>query len=122
MRDDSAGRAGERYPGVESGIAVGGAFLALAALLWPHEFLALSPPCLWTHLFGFDHCPGCGMTRALVSAMHGQWQQAIHFNRSVVVVAPLLVVEYLKTVHHAYHQTRRFWSSEAKMLRFVQRF
>lgn len=45
--------------------------------------------CLVTYLFGVE-CPGCGMTRALSALAHGDVVSAIHFNRLVVIIGPLL--------------------------------
>jgi hypothetical protein len=53
--------------------------------------------CLWARLLGRP-CPGCGTTHALCSLMHGELQQALHFNRNVVVVAPLFAWLWLSEV------------------------
>jgi hypothetical protein len=45
--------------------------------------------CLVKSIFGVD-CPGCGMTRALSALAHGDFVSAIQFNRSVVIIGPLL--------------------------------
>lgn len=46
--------------------------------------------CLFHNLMGQD-CWGCGMTRALVSVAYLDFYGAWHYNRAVIVVAPLLV-------------------------------
>jgi hypothetical protein len=46
--------------------------------------------CLIKNLTGHE-CPGCGMTRAVLSAMHLQFANAWHYNKLVIVVLPLLV-------------------------------
>jgi hypothetical protein len=45
--------------------------------------------CLVKNLFGVE-CPGCGMTRALSAFMHGNVVSAIRFNKSIVIIGPLL--------------------------------
>ncbi len=61
----------------------------LFALL-PTAFIESLPDiCIFHHLFDVE-CPGCGMTRAISSILHGDLDAAIRFNRSVLVVFPLL--------------------------------
>ena len=56
------------------------------------ETLAGSPDlCLWRHIFHLSACPACGSTRALAAFFHGDFAQALAFNRNVVLTAPLLV-------------------------------
>ncbi len=78
-------------------IFVGLAILALAALvaeMWmPGAFLTISPPCLFDY-FGFAHCWGCGMTRAMLACLHGNMALAWELNPGVFVVLPLLGIEY----------------------------
>jgi hypothetical protein len=63
----------------------GFALVSPKALTWGPDL------CLWRHLFGFAACPACGSTRALAAFFHGNFAQALAFNRNVVVTAPLLV-------------------------------
>jgi hypothetical protein len=53
--------------------------------------------CLFRNLTGHD-CYGCGMTRAIFSALHFRFDDAFHFNRLYVVVLPLLVYIWAKTI------------------------
>jgi hypothetical protein len=46
--------------------------------------------CLWRAALGFP-CPGCGMTRALLSLVRGDLQAAWQFNPNSFVVAPILL-------------------------------
>jgi len=46
--------------------------------------------CLYKNLTGHD-CYGCGMTRAIVSAIHLHFREAYYFNKLFVVVLPLLI-------------------------------
>jgi len=77
-----------RSPVVRYSLAATAA-LALAALaLTPASAMASLPTvCLFRNLFGIE-CLGCGMTRALWSALHGDWTQALAYNRLVVVALP----------------------------------
>ena len=61
------------------------------------EMLGRGPDlCLWRHLFHLSACPACGSTRALSAFFHGQFAQALAFNRNVIVTGPLLVVLLVK--------------------------
>ncbi len=53
--------------------------------------------CLFQNLFGVE-CPGCGMTRALSALGHGDYLAALQFNSLVLVVAPLLLFVFLRTI------------------------
>ena len=48
-------------------------------------------PCVITAISGYD-CPGCGMTRASVSLVRGDFQRAWQFNPFVYLVVPLAIV------------------------------
>jgi len=61
---------------------------------WPQRFLEWSPPCLWQSLGLVHHCWGCGMTRALVHLIGGQWHEAIDVSPLAIIVAPLLACLY----------------------------
>ena len=70
-------------------VLLGGALLLLAML--PADVLARLPSvCLFKNLFDTE-CAGCGMTRALSSALHLDFASARSHNRLVVVVLPLLI-------------------------------
>ena len=68
--------------------------LALGALclLPPETFFRGPNLCLWHYLFHISACPACGTTRALAAFFHGQFSQALAFNRNVVATAPTLIV------------------------------
>src|SRR5579864_8962569 len=58
----------------------------------PPDLLTHGPNlCIWRDLFHLDACPACGTTRALVAFFHGNFAQALAFNRNVVITAPSLV-------------------------------
>ena len=62
--------------------------LVSVLLLVPVE--AAKDLCLFKKIFGIN-CWNCGMTRALVSVAYLDFYGAWHYNRAVIVVAPLLV-------------------------------
>lgn len=66
--------------------------LAVAVLLAIPLSLVDNGPslCLIKAVTGHE-CPGCGMTRALVHAMHGDLAHAWEFNWRWILVAPLLL-------------------------------
>lgn len=57
----------------------------LTVYLLPADFLFNNSTtyCLHKTLFHFD-CPGCGMTRALHSFLHGHFRQAISYNFGII--------------------------------------
>lgn len=68
-------------------------FLTLVLLmLIPPEVLGRGPDiCLWKHLFRLTACPACGSTRALAAFFHGNFTQALAYNRNVLATGPLLL-------------------------------
>jgi hypothetical protein len=46
--------------------------------------------CLFKNLTGLD-CYGCGMTRAILSALHFHFESAFYYNKLFVIVLPLLI-------------------------------
>ena len=71
-----------RVAGLMAAVAIPG--LALIPLETLQRIPAL---CLFQLLFRWE-CPGCGMTRALCAALHGDLAAAWNFNRLFVVVLP----------------------------------
>jgi hypothetical protein len=53
--------------------------------------------CLFKNLTG-QECLGCGMTRAVVSVLHFRFNEAFLFNKSVILVFPLLIFIWAKTL------------------------
>jgi hypothetical protein len=75
-------------------------YLALPAMLLalPQEAVEHAPSiCVWHKLLG-GHCPGCGMTRAILCGLHLQLGRAVEFNRLSVVVVPILGLAWLGRV------------------------
>ena len=90
-------------------------YLKLAALLAvpvallavPTSALDAAPTlCLWRRLFGIE-CWGCGITRAVSSAFHGEWARAWQYNRLVVVVLPLSAFLWGRLVLRQWRDIRR---------------
>jgi hypothetical protein len=46
--------------------------------------------CLFKIVTGHE-CYGCGMTRAVVSAVHLQFEKAFDYNHLVIIIFPLLI-------------------------------
>jgi len=68
------------------------ALVVAAFMVVPPELFARGPEiCLWKRLFHLTACPACGSTRALAAFFHGHLQQALGYNRNVIVTGPLLV-------------------------------
>lgn len=53
--------------------------------------------CLYKNITGHE-CYGCGMTRAIFSALHMKFLDAIHYNRLCIVVLPILIYIWFKTI------------------------
>ena len=53
--------------------------------------------CLFKNIFGID-CYGCGITRAVLSGVKLDFEGAINYNKIVVIVLPLLIYKWLKTM------------------------
>lgn len=67
------------------------AALAVLALAPLRAIEAVPSLCPFRRFFGID-CYGCGMTRALCALLHGQVDAALHYNRGVMLVAPVLIL------------------------------
>ncbi|MDR2125418.1 MAG: DUF2752 domain-containing protein [Prevotellaceae bacterium] len=53
--------------------------------------------CIFKNIFGHE-CYGCGMTRAVVSAIQFDFDVACHYNMLVIIVLPLLIYIWIKTL------------------------
>jgi hypothetical protein len=74
-----------------------GLVLLLAGVLPETLWTRLPAVCLFRNLFGFE-CFGCGMTRALASALHGEISRALQLNAGVALAAPALVAGVLQVL------------------------
>ena len=61
--------------------------------------------CLYKLLFGWE-CWGCGITRAMSCAFHGQFANAWRFNHLVVVVGPLVAGIWVGCVRNQWRHIR----------------
>src|SRR5579863_9135542 len=78
------------------------AFLPIVFFLIPTPWLEKHPPiCLYSAIFGVC-CPGCGMSRAMSCAVHGNLKKALHYNKLVIIVLPLLIYEWWQEVADAF--------------------
>ena len=73
-------------------IKIAGILLIPAILfLIPVDWLEKQPSiCLFKCITGRE-CYGCGMTRAVLSAMHFRFTDAFNYNKLAIIVLPLLV-------------------------------
>lgn len=55
------------------------------------------PKCHFHSLTGL-HCPGCGLTRAVHSALNGRFEQAFVYNALAVVILPYLLVAIVRSL------------------------
>ncbi|MDB5033714.1 MAG: hypothetical protein JWQ98_955 [Chlorobi bacterium] len=78
--------------------AVGTLVPFICIVLLPDGFLDGGPAFCPVRLLGGSWCPGCGMSRALWSLIHGNLPKAIALNWRVSLVAPLLVMHYIQLV------------------------
>lgn len=58
--------------------------------------------CIFTNVFGIE-CWGCGITRAIFSALHFHFYDAWEYNRLFVVVLPLLLFLWMRAVVRLLH-------------------
>ena len=86
-------------------LAVLGSIAGLA-LLFPVQFLLIAPPCLFSAVLHWDSCWGCGMTRAGIALLRGDWQAAWQLNPRSLIVYPLLLVLYLQACWAYYRQSK----------------
>lgn len=83
------------------------AILALGLIVIPAERIGLGPNlCIYKAIF-HKSCPGCGMTRAFAACLKGNIQQAIAYNRMIVIVFPLMVYILLKKLYSDLHRIFR---------------
>jgi hypothetical protein len=84
-------------PADRAGLSADFVCLLVVAGIVVAGFATGSSVCLWRALFGVP-CPGCGMTRALLSLACGDLRAAWRFNPASFVVAPILVGTVIQRV------------------------
>ena len=72
--------------------------LSLLMYFWPPGSSLMYPPCLLHRITGF-HCPGCGVTRAAHSLMHGAFGVAARNNLLFVCSLPWMGYWILPRLH-----------------------
>ena len=98
------------------------AALVLFLLIPTSVFEAGSSLCIFDNLFGVQ-CPGCGLTRALSALLHGDILTALRYNRSVVVIFPLLCFILVKGVTGELKGTALLFATQStRRLRTKARF
>jgi hypothetical protein len=72
--------------------------LPLVLILIPFQWLnSCHSICIYKNLTGHE-CYGCGMTRAVVSAMHLHFKEAYSYNKLIVIVLPVLAYVWVKNL------------------------
>ena len=61
--------------------------------------------CLFKNIFGIE-CWGCGITRAVLSAVQLDFANAFHYNKLIVIVFPILVYVWGKLVVKKWRELR----------------
>jgi hypothetical protein len=64
----------------------------IAAAVLPATALDNGPVICPFRLITGCECPGCGISRAVAHALHGDFSSAMNFTRGVVIVLPLLLI------------------------------
>ena len=54
--------------------------------------------CLFKTFSGIE-CYGCGTTRAVFSVLHFRFSDAVHYNKGIVIVMPLLIYLWTKMLY-----------------------
>lgn len=56
----------------------------------------LENTCIYKHLLGKE-CWNCGMTRAFLSILHFNFEDAINYNYKCIVIFPLVILLYIQS-------------------------
>jgi Protein of unknown function (DUF2752) len=75
-----------------------GITIPLILLILPSDYFDNgSSKCLSVMLLDVE-CYGCGMTRAIMHMIHGEFMEAFYFNMASFIVLPLLVYLWVKAL------------------------
>ncbi len=78
------------------GKSIGLAMLPLALFFMPLDWFAQQPSlCVFKAITGHE-CYGCGITKAVMHLMHGDFLAAWHYNKLIVIVFPVLLYLWIK--------------------------
>ena len=69
-------------------LAIIGFYFLFSTILKAVADIDVCIPCLWKTIFGF-HCPGCGLTTALISLMNLDFRGVFESNWMIFIVMPL---------------------------------
>ena len=58
------------------------------------HYFNIGIPCIFYKITKL-HCPGCGITRAIISLLKLDFYQAFRYNSLVIILLPLLLIYYL---------------------------
>jgi hypothetical protein len=95
-----------------AGILLIPVILYLIPLEWLKEQHSI---CIYKNLTGHE-CYGCGMTRAILSAIHFKFANAFQYNKLYLIVLPLLIYLWAKKLVNLwfgengilYHHTEKY--------------
>ena len=88
-------------------------FALIPLILWLLPFdkiSAMHSICLYKSITGHE-CYGCGMTRAILSALHFRLTDAFHYNKLIIIVLPLLLWIWFKTLYSYFNDLKNFRSN-----------
>ena len=87
-------------------IALALAALGACAVLAPAVLMRLAPPCLFSLLLDMT-CWGCGMTRASLALLRGDFPAAWQFNKASLLALPMLLALYARHVRMIWRYARK---------------
>lgn len=83
-------------------------------ILIPTSFFEHSPTVCPYKLLTGNNCPGCGITRAISSAAHLEFDEAWQYNRLFVIVLPLLIYLYINQVTKTFKSLQKTQKTRIK--------
>lgn len=75
----------------------------LVPLNWLNEQHSI---CLIKNIFGVE-CFGCGITRAIISAIQFDLKSAFHYNHLIIIVLPIFIYVWIKMVIETIKQIKK---------------
>jgi hypothetical protein len=84
--------------------SIGVLFIPIVLYFVPiHRLNEQHSVCLFKNILGYE-CYGCGMTRACISAIQLDFSAAFYYNKMYIVVLPILIYLWIKTLTKLYHE------------------
>jgi hypothetical protein len=100
------------------------AFVATGLAVLGFVFAAFGPPFCPSALFLGVPCPGCGLTRATVAMLHGDFSKALHLHPLAPILVPLfggalflVLFDYVRGPERP-RATPAWWTSRTATLAF----